>query len=81
VVHLGQGLLRHKLLYPVIPGREHSDRRFAPSEHRLRERSPESITTGLAVAMAGGIDRTVWSYGFRNDAGGQLMTAEAGGTP
>jgi hypothetical protein len=31
-------------------GREHSDRRYAPSEHRLRERSPESITTAPAVA-------------------------------
>src|ERR1700730_14617977 len=33
-------------------GREHSDRRFAPSEHRLRERRPESITTGLPVCDA-----------------------------
>jgi hypothetical protein len=30
-------------------GREHSDRRNAPSEHRLLERSLESITTSLAV--------------------------------
>jgi hypothetical protein len=26
---------------PSFRGREHSDRRYAPSEHRLRERSPE----------------------------------------
>ena len=37
---------------PSFRGREHSDRRYAPSEHRLRERSPESISKGLAVAMA-----------------------------
>jgi hypothetical protein len=28
---------------PSFLGREHSDRRYAPSEHRLRERSPESM--------------------------------------
>ena len=27
---------------PSFRGRKHSDRRYAPSEHGLRERSPES---------------------------------------
>src|ERR1700694_5516808 len=33
-------------------GREHSDRRYAPSEHMLRERRPESITA-VGAAMRG----------------------------
>jgi hypothetical protein len=38
-----------KSLLPSFRGREHSDRRYAPSEDRLRERSPESISTGLQL--------------------------------
>ena len=45
-------------------GREHSDRRYVPSEHRLRERSPQSITTGHADCDERVIARIVWGYGF-----------------
>ena len=45
-------------------GREHSDRRHAPSEHKLRERSPESITTARPVAT-GERATAGWGYGFR----------------
>jgi hypothetical protein len=36
-------------LYAVIRGGEHSDRRFAPSEHRLRERSRNPQPQALRV--------------------------------
>jgi hypothetical protein len=41
--------VRKKSPLPSFRGREHSDRRYAPSEHRLRERSPESISAGLQL--------------------------------
>src|SRR5258708_19006445 len=55
-------------------GREHSDRRYAPSEHRLRERSPESMTTGHADCDERVIACIVWGYGFR--ARWQVGTAD-----
>jgi len=57
-------LLRHKLHILSFRGREHSDRRYAPSEHKLRERSPESITTDRPVA-SGERATAGWGYGFR----------------
>jgi len=48
---------------PSFRGRQHWDRCYAPSEHRLHERSPESITTGPAVATRR-IHHAPWGYGF-----------------
>src|ERR1700738_53029 len=49
---------------PSFRGREHSDRRYAPSEHRRRERSPESITTGPCSCDTAHRPPP-WGYGFR----------------
>jgi hypothetical protein len=46
-------------LRTVIPGTRALGWRLAPSEHKLREGSPESI------APAGGLKIERWTYGFR----------------